>query len=103
MADWTISSVASAWGLVMALAPVLQIVRMLRLRSSEDVSLGYFWLLLPGFLLWVAHGYTTGDAFLMIPNAAAAVTAVCLIVVATRLRSDRTSSQHDMPDHRRSS
>ena len=86
MPDWIISTTASVWGLVMALAPVLQIRRMLELRSSRDVSLGYFWLLIPGFLLWVADGITTGDLFLVVPNALAAVVAVCLILVARWLR-----------------
>lgn len=89
MSTWTISSIASLWGVVMALAPVLQIVRMLRLRSSADVSLGYFWLLLPGFVLWVAHGWTTGDMYLVVPNVAATITASVLITVAIRLRHGR--------------
>ena len=33
---------ASAWGVLMGLSPVLQIRRMLRQRSSREVSLGYF-------------------------------------------------------------
>ena len=34
--------VAAAWGVLMGVSPVLQIRRMLRLRSSRDVSIGYF-------------------------------------------------------------
>lgn len=101
MPDWVISSVASAWGVVMALAPILQIRRMLGLQSSRDVSLGYFWLLMPGFLLWVAHGVTVGDVFLILPNALAAVTASCLIAVAMRLRRN-PSPKHTHPADRRS-
>ena len=44
---------AAAWGVLMALSPVLQIRRMLRQRSSADVSIGYFAVLLVGFLLWI--------------------------------------------------
>ena len=40
---------ASAWGVLMGLSPVLQIRRMLRERSSREVSLGYFSILLAGF------------------------------------------------------
>ena len=42
---------ASAWGVLMGLSPVLQIRRMLRQRSSREVSLGYFAILLAGFVL----------------------------------------------------
>lgn len=89
MFEW-IGPAASAWGLVMALAPVLQVLRMLRRRSSEDVSVGYFCLLVPGFLLWVGYGLSTGDVFLILPNALAAATGACLIAVAVWLRRDAT-------------
>lgn len=100
MPDWIISAAASGWGLVMALAPILQIMRMWKHRSSRDVSLGYFWLLLPGFLLWVAHGGTTGDVFLVVPNALAALVAACLIGVATWLRRDECSNRSQPIDQR---
>ena len=96
MPDWIISSAASAWGLVMALAPILQMRRMLVLGSSRDVSLSYFSLLIPGFLLWVAHGATTGDLFLVLPNALAAVTAACLIAVAMWLRRTEPESAQSL-------
>lgn len=102
MPDWIISTAASVWGLVMALAPILQIMRMLKHRSSRDVSLGYFWLLLPGFLLWVAHGSTTGDVFLIVPNALAALMGACLIAVATWLRRDERLNRSHPIDQRKS-
>ena len=36
-----LAATASAWGVLMGLSPVLQIRRMLRQRSSREVSLGY--------------------------------------------------------------
>ena len=42
MPTTTIGTAASVWGLVMALAPLLQIARMVRRRSSRDLSVGYF-------------------------------------------------------------
>lgn len=59
---------AAAWGLVMALAPVLQIRRMWRRQSSADVSVGFFALLLPGFVLWITYGTVRADWFLVIPK-----------------------------------
>lgn len=97
MPDWIISTAASAWGLVMALAPILQIVRMVKRGSSRDISLGYFWLLVPGFLLWIAHGLSTGDLFLVVPNALAAATAACLIGVALSLRRRETGGGDSTP------
>jgi hypothetical protein len=34
--------IASSWGVLMGISPVLQIRRMLRERSSREVSLGYY-------------------------------------------------------------
>lgn len=84
---------AATWGVVMALAPLLQLRRMLRRRSSEDVSIGYLVLLLPGFCLWVSYGISSGDTALVVPNVVAAVIAALTIAVAVRLR---TSADTDM-------
>lgn len=74
----TVLAVAAAsWSVVMALAPLLQLRRMLGGRSSDDVSIGYLVLLLPGFCLWVSYGIASGDTALLIPNSAAAVRSHC--------------------------
>lgn len=85
---------AAGWGIVMAIAPALQIHRMLRTRSADDVSLGYFVLLIPGFLLWVFYGLSRNDWPLVIPNILAAAVALLTIAVAARLK--RTSPQNDL-------
>jgi MtN3 and saliva related transmembrane protein len=80
---------AATWGLVMGIAPVLQIRQMIRTRSSKDISLGYFGILLPGFVLWVAYGAARHDYAVMIPNAVAFVVGVITFTVAMYLRSPR--------------
>ncbi len=77
---------ASAWGVLMGIAPLLQIRRMLRERSSRDVSLGYFAILLAGFLLWISYGIAAGNPVLVIPNSVALLVGVSLVVVVLRLR-----------------
>ena len=70
----------------MGIAPVLQIRRMLRERSSQDVSLGYFMILLAGFLLWISYGIAAGNMVLVIPNTVALIVGIALVSVALRLR-----------------
>lgn len=77
---------AAVWGVLMAVAPLLQIRRMVVRRSSEDLSLGYFAVLLPGFALWVAYGWAGGDWPLVVPNAVALTAGVATVVVGLRLR-----------------
>jgi MtN3 and saliva related transmembrane protein len=77
---------AATWGVVMAIAPGMQLRRMLQTRNSTDVSLTFFGLLLPGFLLWVAYGFARGDAALIVPNSVAFCVAAATMVVAVHFR-----------------
>jgi MtN3 and saliva related transmembrane protein len=81
-----LAAVASAWGVLMGLSPVLQIRRMLRQRSSREVSLGYFAILLAGFLLWISYGIAAGNMWLVVPNSIALLVGLALVAVALRLR-----------------
>ncbi|MGH2750090.1 MAG: SemiSWEET family sugar transporter [Actinomycetota bacterium] len=77
---------AATWGIVMALSPVLQIRKILTRRSSDDVSIGYFFVLLAGFALWLAYGLSIGNLVLIVPNSVALCVAVATIVIARHYR-----------------
>jgi MtN3 and saliva related transmembrane protein len=77
---------AATWGVVMAVAPGMQLRRMLRTRHSADVSLTFFALLLPGFVLWVAYGIARGDPALIVPNTVAFCVALATMLVAVHFR-----------------
>ncbi len=78
--------VVTFYGLFMAASPALQIRLMLRRRSSEGVSLGYFGVLLGGFVLWFAYGLAHGDVPILITNAVAGAMALLAIAVGLRFR-----------------
>lgn len=87
---------AGAWGVVMALAPVLQIRRMIIRRSAADLSLGYFAVLLPGFALWIGYGLSGRDWPLVIPNAIALTVGTLTLltgVVIRRRQRDETADR----------
>ncbi len=86
MAPTILATAASSWAVLMGIAPVLQIRRMLRARSSREVSLAYFMVLLVGFLLWIAYGVAAGILALVIPNTVALLTGAAVVIVALRLR-----------------
>jgi len=77
---------AAAWGVLMGLSPVLQIRRMLRQRSSRDVSVGYFTILLVGFVLWIGYGIASHNLALIVPNTVALLIGVSTVAIALRLR-----------------
>jgi MtN3 and saliva related transmembrane protein len=89
---------ASAWGVLMGLSPVLQIRSMLRQRSSREVSLGYFAILLAGFVLWISYGLAAGNMWLVVPNSIALLVGLNLVAVALRLRREpRRSAPGPLP------
>ena len=86
MAVTGLAVAAAAWGVLMGVSPVLQIRRMLRQRSSRDVSVGYFSILLVGFLLWIGYGIASRNLALIVPNTVALLIGVSTIAIALRLR-----------------
>jgi MtN3 and saliva related transmembrane protein len=91
MAPTVLAIAASSWAVLMGIAPVLQIRRMVSEQSSRDVSVGYFTILLIGFLLWIAYGAAARIAALVIPNTVSLLVGTAVIIVALRLRTRRTS------------
>lgn len=88
MLELALGVAAATWGVVMALSPVLQIRRMVARRSSRDVSIGYFLVLLFGFGLWAAYGISLGNAVIIIPNFIALAIGATTIAVARRYRRE---------------
>jgi MtN3 and saliva related transmembrane protein len=78
---------AAAWGVLMGVSPLLQIRRMIRQRSSRDVSVGYFTILLVGFGLWISYGIASRSLALIVPNTVALLIGVSTIAIALRLRN----------------
>jgi uncharacterized protein with PQ loop repeat len=95
MFETVLGVVAASWGVLMAVSPGLQIRKMLLHRSSREVSIAYFWVLLVGFTLWVAYGISIANWYLVVPNAVAFTVCATTIAVALRYRlrpepADRT-------------
>jgi MtN3 and saliva related transmembrane protein len=86
MLETVLGAAAAAWGILMAISPGLQIRKMLHHRSSREVSIAYFWVLLVGFTLWVAYGLTIDNWFLVVPNAVAFTVCATTISVALSYR-----------------
>lgn len=86
MLETALAVTAATWAILMAVGPLLQIRAILRRRSSEGVSVGYFFVLLVGFALWVAYGAAAENLALVVPNVVAFLVALGTIAVALRYR-----------------
>ena len=77
---------AAAWGVLMAISPLLQIRRMVTRRSSADVSITYLLVLELGFLLWIGYGIALGNPIIAFPNSVAAIVGALTMAVAWAYR-----------------
>jgi len=73
-------------GLLMAMSPFLQVRRMRRTRSSNDVSLLYLSMLSGGFIVWLAYGLSISNWAMIISNIASLIFMVITIFVALTYR-----------------
>lgn len=81
MASTALGLAAASWAVLMALSPILQIREIVRRRSSEGISVGYFAVLLVGFGLWIAYGVASHDLPLIVPNCVAFLVMACTIAI----------------------
>jgi MtN3 and saliva related transmembrane protein len=81
--------VASSYGVVMAVSPMLQIRAILVSRDSSSVSAGYQRVLLVGFLLWLSYGIASDNWAIIVPNIVATFVSAATILVTLRYRAAR--------------
>jgi MtN3 and saliva related transmembrane protein len=84
--ETALAFIASSYGVVMAISPLLQIRAIMLTRNSAGVSAGYQRVLLVGFLLWLAYGVASDNWAIIVPNIVAAIVSVVTILVTVRYR-----------------
>ncbi|MEM7326836.1 MAG: SemiSWEET family transporter [Actinomycetota bacterium] len=89
----SIEAVATVYGVLMSLAPLLQARKIVQRRSSADVSTLYLIVLLVGFSLYLAYGISISNRLLIITNTVSIVaTAATLLVAVWFLAQDVTEA-----------
>ena len=88
-----LAALAASWGVLMALAPLLQMRRVLERRSSADISIAYLAVLQVGFSLWVAYGFALRNPAIVVPNSVAFVVGMATIMLALRYRAPNASER----------
>jgi MtN3 and saliva related transmembrane protein len=86
MNETALGVVAATWGVIMALSPVMQIRRMIRLRSSRDVSIGYLVIIVIGFSIWITYGIAIENAALIVSNSVAFLVGATTVAIALYFR-----------------
>lgn len=70
----------------MGASPVLQLYRMLRLRSSRDVSMGFFAVVVLGQFTWVAYGLALHNLAVVLSNGCGMLVNAAVFLAAAILR-----------------
>jgi uncharacterized protein with PQ loop repeat len=81
-----LAATVSVYGVIMALAPGLQVRRMRREGSARGVSIGYAVVLWVGFCIWLAYGVSEGDVPLVLANVVNVLVTGLMIAFAVRVR-----------------
>ena len=84
--ETALAFIASSYGVVMAISPLLQIRVIMLTRNSAGVSAGYQRVLLVGFLLWLGYGIASDNWAIIVPNIVAAAVSFATILVTIRYR-----------------
>ena len=85
-AETALAFIASSYGILMAIAPLLQIRAIIRHQSSHGVSAAYQGVLLVGFALWFSYGIASDNWAIIVPNVVAMVISALTIVVTRHYR-----------------
>ena len=78
--DWT--GYAAAFCTTAAFVP--QVLRVWRTRSTADISLKMFLVLVAGLCLWLAYGYGRGEVPILVANGATLVLAGAILFFKLR-------------------
>jgi uncharacterized protein with PQ loop repeat len=85
-ADPFLAVLALAYGGLAALAPLIQLHRVARRRSSADISLTWLALYGGGCVVWLLYGASAGSTPLVVSQAVGLVSGAATFVVAWRFR-----------------
>ena len=84
---------AASFGVVMALAPLLQARQILRRRDGDDVSISFLAIIACGAAMWAAYGLAAGDPVIVVPNALGVLTNSATVALAWRFRHPAGAAQ----------
>ena len=85
--------VAATWGILMGLSPLLQVRRIIRRRSSADISIAYLTVLVIGFALWATYGISIQNPAVAVSNSVSLTVGVLTIAVARRYAGGPSASR----------
>jgi MtN3 and saliva related transmembrane protein len=84
--DNTIEIIGIGAGICTAISLLPQLIKLLRTKKAEDISLFYLAILLTGLGLWVWYGFLRQDTPLIVTNSFSFLLNLFLIIVGVRYK-----------------
>lgn len=81
-----LAGTAAVFGVLMGASPLLQLRRMRRRKSSRDISIGFFSVVVMGQFTWVMYGIALRNAAVIASNGAGMLVNALVIVTAVTIR-----------------
>lgn len=86
---WT-QIIGLAAGVCTAVSLLPQLIKIIREKRAEQLSLFYLFTLLLGLGLWIAYGFLRTDLPIILTNIASAVLNIAVIVLSIRYRKPQS-------------
>ena len=82
-----LAPIVGSFGVVMSIAPLMQVLRVKRRGSSDDIALPPLVIVVVGAMLWLSYGLASSDPTLVAANVVGTLVNVVVLTTVLRFRS----------------
>jgi uncharacterized protein with PQ loop repeat len=82
-----LAPIVGSFGVVMSIAPLMQVLRVKRRGSSDDIALPPLFIVVVGAVLWLSYGLASSDATLVVANLVGTLVNAVVLTTVLRFRS----------------
>jgi uncharacterized protein with PQ loop repeat len=87
-----LAPIVGTFGVVMGIAPLMQVNRVVRRGSSDDIALGPLFIVVVGTMLWLSYGLASNDNTLIVANVVGTLVNAVVLTTVLRFRSHRRAA-----------
>jgi uncharacterized protein with PQ loop repeat len=93
-----LAPIVGTFGVVMGIAPLMQVLRVVRRGSSDDIALAPLFIVVIGTMMWLSYGVASGDTTLVVANIVGTLVNAFVLMTVLRFRS-RAVAKQPVPEH----
>jgi uncharacterized protein with PQ loop repeat len=88
-----LAPIVGTFGVVMGIAPLMQVLRVVRRGSSDDIALVPLFIVVIGTMLWLSYGVASSDPTLVVANIVGTLVNAFVLMTVLRFRSRAAAEQ----------